>query len=372
MIGRFIIGLSLCIVVLVLMRPAEGALAPVENGSHSACIDSKPQRLPEWSMSGVFRNGNLLLADSGASTILNFAPGRGYLREERSPLADLMSLRPFAIKPLQGDSGGWAVQFKGGRFITLDDSMSPRDQIELFTETRRGDERVESVESAFNWTTGGGFLYTCSDYKSGELWNTGLVRIPLQEPSQFKVVREFTLEHPMYIHCRLGYELLSTIGSTAFALVMEDEPRIEVFAGEEWEGVSTIELELGERPEIPNYESRDGFALTMRVVEMATMPVSVIARDEQLYVLSRRPGIARRTIWSLTRIDPHYGEVLGNAELPSVSPHLTIVPGEEYWAFVEKGSVRRLGDQDTSRIMYIASERIKNLDSGQLCAEPGT
>ena len=62
------------------------------------------------------------------------------------------------------------------------------------------------------------------------------------------------------------------------------------------------------------------------------------------------------------------------AEIPSSANHLTMVPGPNDWAFIEKGEVKGLGQQEIVSMRLISSRIIENpsfsstkVESQKLC-----
>ena len=324
------------------------------------CELTRPRRLPLWSMSGAWRGDTLLLADSFGNAVLNYSKERGFLREEKSPFADMMSLRPRAIKPY---GNGWAMQFEN-HFVALDSTMRPVLNADVFKD---GEEVGTRLATTYSWTTGESHIYSCSDFQERGVWQRGLVRFALERPWEFTTLQKFSGEHPMMLHCRLGYPLVAAIESTGYFLIMEDRPLIAAYAVGEPERV-LANVDLGTRPEIPDYTSSEQYAITMREVEAAKLPVGLFGWGRYLYLLTREPSSESGTTWRLLKIDPvGTGAVLAEVVLPSRSPHLTVIPGAHHWALVEKGRIRRIGDQDVLGIRYVPAAAIDALPLGAVC-----
>ena len=76
-----------------------------------------------------------------------------------------------------------------------------------------------------------------------------------------------------------------------------------------------------------------------------------LGQGEFLYLLTRKPAVGGKTLWTLFKIDPRYhqgkGKIVGHVELPTSANHLTVVPSEETWYIFERGPV---GLQQTQKI----------------------
>lgn len=75
------------------------------------------------------------------------------------------------------------------------------------------------------------------------------------------------------------------------------------------------------------------------LVRQSTMVAGVVGQGQFLYLLTREPASGSGTRWLLHQIDPVRDKLLRQMPLPTSSNSLIVVPGENLWAFVEKGPV---------------------------------
>lgn len=342
------------VVLVILVSLGAGVASFAEE-----CRRERPNRLPIWSMSGAWRGDTLLLADSFGKRVMNYRRSHGYLGDEDSLLAQMMHLRPLAIAPY---GQGWAVQFQD-RLVVLDASM----RAVLNENFKQTDRQGVGLAKLYSWAAGSEHFYSCSDYLSGvEKWHRGIVRFKADEPWKFVPLKE--LSHEEMLFCNLGYPMVATLGDTGYALVMSDRPVIEAYSPKAEDGTPLANVDFGNRPDIPPYTTYNEFAMTMRGVEALDAPVAIFGWKNHLYVLRRQPRVEGSTIWRLLKIDPEgTGEIVADVVLPSTSPHLMVIPGKDEWALVEKGRVRRIGDQDVLGIRYLAASSIEALPGGDVC-----
>ena len=172
----------------------------------------------------------------------------------------------------------------------------------------------------------------------------------------------------------LGDARLARLGRFVFLLTYDPGTgRTEILRGE----VGSDRLvPLGAWPEVPRhlswplgYETVDGFVGMSTLVASAPGAVALLAWEEDLYLLARRPG-PERTEWLLSRIDPRTEVVVGTVRLPSSSRHLVAVPGPKAWALIEKGPVTGFGDQRIEGLRMVPAEAVRAIGSRTLEESP--
>jgi hypothetical protein len=283
----------------------------------------------------------------------------------------LGALRPSQIARTRD---GMVLKLTEGRLVFLDRNRAVREQRDLFGESQGERGRIAAIRQ---WALAGDEVVLCGDVeKPGEVWGFGYVRAPLDDLEAFRFVdgAEFSgPDDPAELFCRLGYPQIATLGDTAYFLVMEETPRIfAVGAGDEAPRRLPA-TDLPPRPDLPGLVTPQDFPTVFAAVERSRMVAGLLASEDRLYALVREPRVGG-TRWSLHEIDPATGEELGSAEVPSTANHLLVVPGERYWAFVEKGTVRDIGVQKVTGVLRVPAGHVENMSRGsELCAgRPGT
>jgi hypothetical protein len=242
----------------------------------------------------------------------------------------------------------------------------------LLQESRRPGESLLGI---FQWQQAGSDFVVFADVlRDGTTtpagWSSGFFRLPAGRASAFRSLYEISPEDPMRLFYRLGSPLIAALGDTSYVLLMEERPRIvrNRPGSGEWELLRAFPAEFDQRPALPAWVDLAEYARVMKTVESVSMPVALFGWEEHLWVVGRRPEEGR-TRWTLTKIDPRCDAVLWTTviHLPPSVHHVTVVPGPRYWAWLEKGTVRGLYDQEVERILFLPSALLRNVAGRSLC-----
>ncbi len=168
----------------------------------------------------------------------------------------------------------------------------------------------------------------------------------------------------------LDFSYLAAIGDVAYALIMERRPwiaRVDL-TGLHLESPQVRRLELPaslgqyEKPsrsmeEVRGLGSRDAVIDWMfesyRAVEVQSVPVGLVAWNDKIHLLQKgASGPDGGTTWRLVELLAAGERRLGQSvELPTNAAHIAVVPGDEYFAVLEKGGIETL-DLRFGRILY--------------------
>jgi len=188
-------------------------------------------------------------------------------------------------------------------------------------------------------------------------WRGALVRFSLREPSDLTILRLDSLDdRDRRIFFRTGNPYIATLNDTAYILSMGNRPTL--YRNEK--GSARLEELKGllpgrdKSPQLPEFKTQEDYVALMAAIEKESMPVGLYGWNDSLYILSRSPG-TKGTRWVLTAVDPTRRQITGSLELPIKANHVTVVPGPQSWAIIEKGPVRGYGVQDIPRILFIPS-----------------
>ena len=88
-------------------------------------------------------------------------------------------------------------------------------------------------------------------------------------------------------------------------------------------------------------------------------PVGLYVQGRYLYLATREPAPLAATTWRLHRIDPVADKLLGSLTLPTTAADLLVLPGDEYWALIEKGPYRAGFVHDTLGMVLIPAATIQ-------------
>lgn len=334
--------------------------------AQDACIWTEPKHLPVWSLSGAWDGDEVVFVDAREHELLRYNPRDGYVGTMNELARSVHSFAPDALRP-NGD-GGFLLQNGGAFFTRLTPAMrpGPEERVEgrAVGAARAGEDNGKPiVDSVFSWQPAAGGIIACSDVRHGNNWRHGYVRVPADASRGVEFLQEITRDDPIRVYCRLGLDLIATEGTTAWVLMMQERPQIVRFDEGRVLG-DPLPTDLGTRPDIAFVEMRDAQQV-MAALEASALPVGLYpAGDRQVVVLSRRPAEAGKTEWRLTRVNGKSGEILGVGILPTTANHLTVVPGSDYWALLERGRVRAMGDHEAVfGIRYVPTRQIENLTS---------
>lgn len=354
--------------------------AATASAADDACRRIPGPKEKVWSVSATQVGNELVLADIRNEKLLRFHLDRGMYGRLDGPFEkSVAGLWPAAIRSA-GDE--LLLELGGTRqeLVKIDRNLALRrtSARKIIGEAREGDA---TVSSTLIWEplAGGAEIVSCADVYRGsgdttDLANyyTGFVTFDYDVPSAFSTLLERPATSPLRTACRLALPLIATLDEdTAYFAVPGPEPGLYRYGRED-----TTAKRLDQYPkqlegwlssEAPEF-TRTLFPRLMGEIERTAMPVGLFGWESNLYLLSRRQPAPGEVTWSLTRIDPGSGEAQGTMTIDSDANHLMLVPGDEYWAVVEKGPALTLGTQELRSILTIPAEHLRAWsDGGVLC-----
>lgn len=316
-----------------------------------------------WITSGAWNgDGELLLVDSGSGELLHLtASGRLLIVSLGGQGLKVSDIRPTET--------GILLKLRDGRFVALD--RQGRFQKEW--QPISPDGKSPGVRGIFNWVPLGNSLLAFGDVvTSASTWTSGWMQVPLREPASFTMVTSAALDSVQRRIYVLGNSYAASDGSTGYLLI-PGSPRPQLlrisqesggFEKRALEGFEDTSLRDESRL-LPMGGTREDFIARYRALEHSVAPVGLYAQGGKLYLLIRRPALtAGQTEWELARLNKESGRILGRITLPTRANHLIVIPGKERWAFVEKGSVQALGQQDVEGVLLIPTSWIAEGKSG--------
>lgn len=373
---------GLAAVLILILGCAHGAIAGDGDFSPTEveCSRVKLDPQPVWAFNGLwFRAGQLLvITDPGAGVLrLYDSAGRHAGTVARPGQGPLEFNRPSAIWPV---SGGWVLK-DATRFLWINEDLAPvrSYDLEAIAVASGG-----TVRALFDIAASGLTAYGAGDALLPDgSWRRGLIAMDLADPTRYRMVRELPDDSRQeFDHYLMGYQLVTVLGPRGYFLSTSKAPGIL-----ESDGSGTVRRLTSfpegfeSLPTLPLHTGMTGSEVRYRAYELARLPVGLYGKGERLYVLAREPiseADGGGTRWTLTRIDPEADRVEGSVVLPTRAAHLTVIPGPERWAVLEKGRVERYGVQPIPTLLLVPSEwieasrsplAVEELDE-TLCAEP--
>lgn len=325
---------------------------------------------PGWSISGVWSPGGetLLLVDAVRSRVLEYSRSGELRRQHTVPMEGTTAFsRPSWIRPW---TGGYIVEQEDAGFVTVSPEFEAREGFDLMEATRSTDLKNVAV---FLWAPlSSEDLVAFGDVQlaSGE-WKTGLLRVRLDHPPRVEVIAELEGDPEDLDMYLMGLQYLTSLDGRGYFVDMSETPpsllevrveedgsaatrRLPVFTDRSRHGPPFLRpylSELGAVNQVPGVFAE---------LERSFMVSGVYGWEGRLFLLIRRPRHgAEGSTWSLTRIDPDTGAPGGRIDLPTTAPHVTVIPGAESWAVLEKGRVEGFGQQDIPTLLLIPGSHFR-------------
>jgi hypothetical protein len=301
------------------------------------------------------------------------------------------SLERFFPLEVKTQGSNLIFQLSGNRLKTIDRNYESLADVSFSASPSLSSQSAQNplprIGSLWLWQpVGGKDIVSFSDIElpareagARSTWKCGFLRFPVAEPWQFKVLGAegmLPYDSSLRLYNRLGHEYIAGLGSTAFILRM-DKP-ITIFrqtAGSaqlkplpsDWLKIALPGVT--EPPSLPKFDSPKQIAEVMAAVEASSMPVGLYAWDRSLFVMTRAYDHGS-TEWRITKIDPVTSRTMGTATIPVNAHHLTVVPGPNRWAFIEKGPITGWNDyQEIPSIFFVPTERFTKPLSGDICSD---
>jgi hypothetical protein len=366
------IGLSIYGASLAQTATQKSTLQPSEN-KRAVCRDVSLTRRPGWVLSGGFtpEGSQLFVVDALNQTILRYSNAGQSLGAVGQPMRSMLG----SLLPVTGTFRGsdFILQVSDGLML-LDKSLRPEGTKRL--QSYEGEWRVDGL---WEWEpVGTADVVAFVDIVHGDHrnnlnnWKTAFVRFPLQGTGKVDVLKDFALSGtPNKGYFRTGYHYITSLGEAAYFLSMNEG--LTLFKSEKGgrlEDVSRLLPKALQAPVLPDWNVSKEYVDLMRRIERQSMPVGLFGWQGSLYLLYRSPQ-GDGTRWALYSIDPSGERPSRSVTLPIRASHVTVFPGSQDWAFVEKGPVIGYGVQEISRVLFIPSRLLTApLRSGvMVCAQ---
>jgi hypothetical protein len=346
------------------------------------CRTEEAANLPSWVVEGAWDRGALVLADVLHQRLVRVSKG-GVSLEQRDQAAleeYLMDLGPVGIRKgtmSPGDPSQTLIELANGSLVPLDRNFLPRPRVNLATARLRNGEDTLKPTFLFDWVLVEGEIVGYGDIEgpgpSIYRWKNGFVRYNLNDPTSFRVARERTYGQGARAAFRLAYPFLAGIGGTAYAIVLDGtEMGLWRFARGDKDLVEMDafpkHLKGKVAPPVWDYARPEEFPLLMADVERFAMPTGLYSWEGSLFIVSRSFEEGRR-IWYLSKINPATDTLLWTVPIPGSDSahHMTVIPGPDEWAFLEKGPVTAFMEQATNQILSVNSSQIRAQRLSSLC-----
>lgn len=339
--------------LLLILAGAWGESAAWESAITGEKVTFSDADAPRWTFAGAPEGKNLLLLDVLKGEILKFSA--------QGKLLQRISDRGFEVPAHMQRAGRDTIWVEGedGRLVVLNNQLQPQGKpIDLTNQVK---SPLGALISVLLWVPlDDSNILVAGDLQRGKSATGAILRVPLAEPSKFQVLWEIGVETPAHRSLLVGLPLLAAVNGQPFFLEVGAVPRIVKPDGRVLRivRVTSAGRQTLSPPEFPARFSMDTTAALFKELERTPYPAGIYGSNGFLYVLMRTPT-AEGTLWTLLKIDPRTEDVVWNREIESSANHLFAVPGNDYWAFVEKGPVKGPGNQQVTGFLRVPAQVVE-------------
>ncbi len=342
---------SVCLLVAFFLSTFHVAIAQVRPPISGERVSLS--QTPHWTISGAWSSGGdkLFLVDVLRNSILEYDAEGG--------LVETIANRGFDLPVLihGAESGLFWIEDEDGRLLLVDEEMRTRQEVDLKKEVI---SPLGSLISVSGWAPlGASELVVFGDMRQGKESVGVVLRVPLDKPSKFEILREIPIESIAHRFFLIGQPYLAGVRGEAFFAIMGGDPEVFASDGRGMRGFRLIRKSETERqlliaPHLPTRVTMSTTAPLFKQLEGAAYPAGIYGWKDSLFVLMRTP-VSNGSLWTLLKIDPKTFGVVWDRRIDTQANHLVVVPGEKYWAFVEKGPVKGPGDQAVPSFLRVPS-----------------
>lgn len=310
---------------------------------------------PQWSSSGAWadQGQGLLLVDVLRDEVRRYdMEGRfvGALDEDYARYKDLED--PTLV---QGAGGGsvW-IEYEDGHLFKLNNQLELESSLDI-TGVKGPQGRVVAL---FWWVPlGNSELLAFGQIEEKGTVSGAVFRVPVADPAKFRILEKVAVDSPSHRFFLTGQSFLASVQGKPYYMIMDKTPYLARPDGGRLIPVRITKSgsEPLTRPELPERVNMDTTPLLFKTLETVAGPAGIYGWGNFLYVLMRTPE-EQGLVWTLLKIDPKTNQVVWNRVIETTASHLVVVPGEKYWAFVEKGPVKGPGNQKVFSFLRVPAQ----------------
>ncbi len=360
-----------CGLLLVLALACSALTAgaePIADG----CLQIPLQPQPKWTFSGgwVDDGYGLVLADSGEKALRRYDL-RSYLLDEGAVRGVRLSLKvpdvpegawPSFLKPA---SYGFLVEYHEGFMVKLDHELNV---ISAHSVVNMANGQGHYLASVVQWQPlGDNGLIGFGDVAQGSgNWVSAFVEVDFAVPRNFRVIESMSIYDDSRNFYSLGLPFIAVTepAESDGEVIYVKMDRSPVIRAEDLNRSTMRDLDWAGSPfvnrrTLPERLDLSRVAALYEKIARSSIPVALLSWRSQTIVIDRRvaaPGTDSGTEWYLSTVGSTPGSEI---RLPVFgAEHLSVIPGQRYWAFIEKGAVCGLAKQSISTLILVPSERI--------------
>jgi len=261
---------------------------------------------------------------------------------------------------IQTDPSGAWLELVGGRLAKLASAERVVATRDLWGTSLDGGAKLIAI---LGWSVAGSDIFGYGNFELADSSiRTGYFRINLDNPSDAMILTSKPNGDTSQLWYRLGLPFVASIGERGYALRLDDRlALVESSPGAPLRTFGVFTGRLSGPPSLPPFVTPLDFVMIMKKLSVSTAPMGLYAWHGKLYLLWKYNDDSGSE-WFISRIDPEKpaSKALdARVSLDSEAEHLMIIPGPEYWAFVEKGPVKDYMTQATKSILFAPVETIE-------------
>jgi hypothetical protein len=315
--------------------------------------------LPRWTYSGIWEptSSRLLLVDAISSRIRIYNDQGLYLGNVKDESSGQDFSNP--IKVGNASPLSFWLEDDDGRFLLLDSTHRVLQSRDVEAAAKGGPNG--DLTGIYQWASTGSDLLLFGDVRKDGSAVSAFIKLSTDTPREFQILDRIGLEDPSRRFYLVGAPYLASINSKPYFFVMADIPFISTPEGNKIYFLQTDpsgKKSLIRRPTLPVQKGLSASRQVFQVLQESTMVSGIYSWNNYLYALMRSPSTQGRTAWSLLKIDPTSPKNNWTRLIDSTADHLTVIPGEKYWAFIEKGPVEAPGQQRIASFLRVPAERL--------------
>lgn len=316
---------------------------------------------PYWVFSGAWSSdgSSILLLDVARKSLLSY-PVDGTPGEVVLGSGQVDADRQNQLSLIQKDGTGFVLEGPNGQLQRLGPGLDTADEIGWSVVESDQEPGLQSLDS---WAVSGDQILLYGDYRhfSGS-WLSVFAKASLDDLDDLEILHWLPAREPARQFYLKAQQFLTTLHGKGYFLLQTEPVSVwEVdLLQEGTESLRQVEdvvpQRLRRQVEIPAARGVDSTEAMFTAQARAQSIVALYAQGDHLYLLGREPGEAPGNRWSLTVVDPTADRVVRTLYLPTTAPHLLVLPGDEYWAVVEKGEVEAFGNQHVQGALLLPTE----------------
>jgi hypothetical protein len=323
------------------------------------------QRVPltpslQWVSSATYVPAlNLLLfLNTAKDQIMRVNPATGQTAADEALVARISG--PAMIAQF---GSGFLLKQVGPTGVTLDSHLNVQRQARW----RAAASATLPVAGPFyQMTVAGNSIVAYGSVRTENDYTLGFIRLPANDENARP---EMLLPFPANRFYALGYQYLTSLGSSAYFITMDGTAELyKVPAGQRPIPLpNAIPAEYRDVSAIRTVNGPGESANLFHELEEKKLPVALVGgADGFLYLITRKPAGGGNTTWSVFRLTAD-GVVVGIGHLATNAKHLTVVPSPSTWYFIERGEVDGAVHQTVDSMLEVPSGRLTGLVSGEVC-----